>query len=763
MNKAITDGLLLTPPGFAAGLGAWSREDGTPGSATWATAPNASIVTADQDFGSCLEITKQADTTRIRFMGETPILPGCYLRITARVKAVTGNLPSVRVAGWPGDAARRYVSGLTETGPAEQLAAYGRVVEVSAIVGTGRRGGVDMIWGTRPIYGHFGLDLTGPNGGTLRIESIRIEDVTGAFMRDMMDWVDVRDFGAVGDGVTDDRAAFIAADQAAAGGQILVPQGEYYIASDLSIRAPIRFQGKLKMPTARLALLSSFDFPTYADAFGDETTGMKKAIQALLGYTDHGTLDLRGRRVDLTEPLDIAAIAPAARNWSNRRVIANGQICVVPGAAWDTRSVTSSATYDTGRPNVLTNVANIANIEVGSRISGPGVGREVYVSAVNLANREISLSAQLYGGSGTRSYTFERYRYVFDFSGMDRCDRINFSDVEFILDGVASGIMLPASGSMFHIRDCFIARPRDRGVTSIGAGCQDLLIDRCQFLSNEMTANVADRTTVAINVNANDTKIRDNRFVRFCHFMVAGGAGHMIVGNHWFQGDNSNAGIRNAGLVLTGLNIQTTITGNYIDNNSVEWTNEHHAGRDFGPNQYSFGGLTLTGNTFLCHQTVPWFSFIVVKPMGTGHHIHGLTVQGNVFKAMGTKIERVERIDTTHADVDYTRMRNIQFDGNTFNGVDTFVANPLNTSFTQATAQTVWSVPMGTQMCFNAWAKNVDSLIAETMIVNASGQRVTEMPWVQTQQGATRKELRVNWSVPARGRITLKLRMDNPD
>ena len=35
MNIAITAGLQLMPPGFAAGLSAWSREYGTPGSATW--------------------------------------------------------------------------------------------------------------------------------------------------------------------------------------------------------------------------------------------------------------------------------------------------------------------------------------------------------------------------------------------------------------------------------------------------------------------------------------------------------------------------------------------------------------------------------------------------------------------------------------------------------------------------------------------------------------------------------------------------------
>ena len=30
----------------------YTREDGTPGSATWANQPNAAIVPADQDFGT---------------------------------------------------------------------------------------------------------------------------------------------------------------------------------------------------------------------------------------------------------------------------------------------------------------------------------------------------------------------------------------------------------------------------------------------------------------------------------------------------------------------------------------------------------------------------------------------------------------------------------------------------------------------------------------------------------------------------------------
>ena len=84
MNKAITDGVLLMPPAFGTGLDVWSSGDGTPGSDTYANAANAAFVPADQDFGGCLEVHKATSITRLRYMGETPLLPGCYLRVSAR-------------------------------------------------------------------------------------------------------------------------------------------------------------------------------------------------------------------------------------------------------------------------------------------------------------------------------------------------------------------------------------------------------------------------------------------------------------------------------------------------------------------------------------------------------------------------------------------------------------------------------------------------------------------------------------------------------
>lgn len=764
MNIAITDGIQLMPPSFAAGLSAWSREYGTPGSATWANQANAAIVAADQDFGSCLEINKVQETTRIRYMGETPILPGTYLLVSARIKAVAGARPTVRIAGWAGGSDRGHVSGLDETGPLRSLPDYGEVLEISAIVGTGRRGGVDMPWGPDPVYGHFGIDLTGANGGVVRIESIRIEDVTSTFLRDMMDWVDVRDFGAVGNGSTDDRAAFIAADKAANGRVLVVPAGSYRVNGDLTLKSPVRFTGTLTMPrTARLALMGSFDYPTYAAAFGDETEAMKRALQALFGYTDHCELNLRGRRVDLTEPLIMTELAPGLTSFQNRRQICNGQINVVDGPAWANRVVTSQASYNPSNQVTLTNVANVANIEVGSLVTGAGVGREIYVQAKNVGAGTLTLSQPLYGGAGTRNYRFERFRYVFDFLGIESASNVILSEIDFSLNNAASCFMLPTEGRMFQFRDCYINGPRDRGITSAGRGCQDLHVDRCHFLSSEMHLPAQDRKSVAININANDVKIRENRVVRFGTFMIADGGGHLIVGNHWFQGDDTDVGKRVPGLIFTNGNNKTVINGNYIDNCIIEWTNEYAVNPDFAGNSWSFGGLTITGNHFFVHGVLSDFAWISIKPYGTGHYIQGLTVTNNVFLAGGTKIQRIEKIDTTFADMNYSRMRNILFSGNTFNGVLDYVANPVQVTHSQASAQASWVVPLAQNLPFKGWAKNVDSLTAISMMTDAGGGRVTEMPWVRAQQGANRGNLQVEWSKPVKGQVSIMARMDEPN
>ena len=71
-----------------------------------------------------------------------------------------------------------------------------------------------MVWGSEPDYGHFGLDLTGANGGIIRIDDFEIEDVTHLFHPDTFNVVDLRDYGGVGDGTTDNYNAFVNVDRA---------------------------------------------------------------------------------------------------------------------------------------------------------------------------------------------------------------------------------------------------------------------------------------------------------------------------------------------------------------------------------------------------------------------------------------------------------------------------------------------------------------------------------------------------------------------
>ncbi|MGR3757580.1 MAG: glycosyl hydrolase family 28-related protein [Tranquillimonas sp.] len=762
MNKAITDGLALTPPPFKAGLGVWSSEDGTPGSATYQDDARAALVAADQDFGGALELTKTEAVQRLRYTGQTPILPGCYLRITARVKAISGNLPSVRIAGWLGDTAQQRVTGLVETGAATTLTSYGEVVEVTAIAGSGSRGGVDMVWGREPVYAHFGPDLTGPSGGVVRIDDLEIEDITGAYLRDMMDWVDVRDFGAVGDGISDDLAAFQAADAAAAGRGIVVPPGTYLLSDHLTLTGPARFDGTVSMAAdKRLILRRNFDLPAYIDAFGDEVEGFRRAVQALLNGTDHESLDMGGRRIELDAPIDVAGAVGSPESFEIRRVIRNGQFNVQPGPGWQTGQVASQATYSAADPRTLRDVGNVANIEIGSLVTGTGVGREVYVRARNVAAGTLTLSQPLWGAAASQSYTFTRFRYVLDFSGFAKLSKFTLRDIEFQMDGLASGILLAPEGETFHVKDCFLTKPRDRGITSIGRGCQDLQVDRCHFISAEQSLPATARVSLGFNVNANDAKIRSNRFQRMGTTMVLAGNGHLLVGNHWFQGDNVTDGPRTPGLVLTETNVKSVVAGNYLDNSFLEWTNEHDAAPGFA-DEYSFGGLSITGNIFTANDVATYFRWIVIKPHGPGHFLQGLSVTGNTFKALNGPIGRVEAVDGSIAGLDMGRARLIAFHSNTFNGVDQETINPATLEFTQADPAQTWTLDPGAYLPFDGWTRTVAALSPEGELTTAGAQVLREWPAVTPQDRPGRDRVRLGFSVPVRGTVQMTVRMDKP-
>lgn len=759
MNKAITEGLTLMPATFAEGLGQWSSGDGTPGSDTYEGAANAVFVAADADFGGCLEMQKTEAIQQLRYMGQTPLLPGCYLQIKARVKAVSGNLAAVRVAAWAGDTSGTHVEGLIETGPSVTLSSYGEIVEISAIVGSGQRNGVDMAWGVVPVYAHVGLELTGASGGVLRIDDLEVTDITSAFLRDMMSMVDVRDYGAIGDGLADDTAAFQAADAAADGRTVLVPAGSYYLASGMTFTEKVKFEGTVTMPReAIFALTKNYDLPNYIDAFGDEQLAFEKAFQALFNNADHESLDLGGRRLTITEPIDMQALVPNVTTFQQRRHILNGQFYVSGDTAWEDEVVTSSASYTTSNARVLSNVSNIANIRVGARVTGNGVGREIYVAAKNDATQEVTLSKPLYDAAGTQSYTFTRHQYVLDFSGFTKLTRFIMSNIEIVCNSISSGVLLPPSGLTFHMRDCWINRPKDKGITSHSEGCQGMLIDRCNFLSDEGGTPAQDRIGIVLNANANDVKIRNNRATQFRHFAVLGGSNSMVIGNHFFQGDDEPAGLRTAGLLITSGYCSTTVTGNYVDNCAIEWSNEHSAEPDFTTG-FSFAAMNITDNVFLCSNVAPWFGFLVIKPFGTDHFIGGLTVTGNKFRATEGSIDRVDVVDTSFAPLDSTKGKNILFDGNTYHQIGSSTYNPLLVEHDQNTAASTWVVDTAGQLPFMGQARSVESVVAVSPLRTSTNATRWAVPYVDLQQGAEGDQLHLNWEEALSGEVAVKVSM----
>lgn len=180
---ATTEGreLDLMPPTFAEGLDDWSRGHGTPETPTYCDAPNVRMARNDADFGTCLELRKIDEIQRLRYMGEMPIPRGGFIEITAKVKALRGPVPSVRIAAWPGGAHGMGVDGLDWTGPEVALDDHDIVHVARAVIGPVQLPGVDLVWDGRALYAHVGLDIVGPPNGVVRIQSIRVRDASEDF------------------------------------------------------------------------------------------------------------------------------------------------------------------------------------------------------------------------------------------------------------------------------------------------------------------------------------------------------------------------------------------------------------------------------------------------------------------------------------------------------------------------------------------------------------------------------------------------------
>lgn len=322
--------------------------------------------------------------------------------------------------------------------------------------------------------------------------------------------------------------------------------------------------------------------------------------------------------------------------------------------------------------------------------------------------------------------------------------------------------MLPYTGFEWHIHTCWFLKPKDRRITSFNRGCYGIAIYNNEFFSNEYDILAQNRTTIAFNTNFNDVKLRDNQSVRFKHFGVIAGGGHIITGNHFWQGDGAPAGDRTAGILFTARNPSSVVTANYVDNCFIEVSNEHAKFTNVGPATVPFGALSITGNIFIASDVPSWFTFIRLSPYGSGHHIDGLSVIGNTFKEItNNPIDRVESVVTSNGNFDHALSQNIVFEGNSYTKVNQRTENPAYVDMTQAAAATTWTYSHTQKVPFGGQVRGVESWSAIGPIQDGGSINQFESPYFTLTQGAAGDDVNISWPAPRKGRIQMKLRSDS--
>ena len=352
------------------------------------------------------------------------------------------------------------------------------------------RTGVDMVW-NGVSYGHLGIDLTGASGGLVRLDDIDHRrrdqlfyprhDVARrrARLRRKGRRVYRRQCGVRGGRCRGERADGFG-----------VPKGTYKSGPrrDHRKQGKVRGHGHAVRTSKRFILQKGYNLRELSQRVRRrDDMAFKKAFQALA--------QLCGPRVagSMRAPHFAVRASSTCRPRTPRAPVLRPGVSFETGSSrrkarpvGHTSTTTSQGTYSTSNPTRLSNVVNVANVQVGSLVTGTGVGRDVYVSGINIGAKIVYISAPLYDAAGTQNFTFKRFKYLLDFSGFQSLSQFVLDDIEFQGNGFASGVML-ASDVALHSTSgiAFLPNPKDRGLTSIGTGCQGMMVDRCQFNSNE--------------------------------------------------------------------------------------------------------------------------------------------------------------------------------------------------------------------------------------------------------------------------------------
>ncbi len=557
--------------------------------------------------------------------------------------------------------------------------------------------------------------------------------------------VDVRTFGAIGDGTADDSLAFERAAAAAGPAGIVVPAGTFRLSRDVVFEVPVRLLGTISQPAGRHAVfLRNLDYSSYCAAFG-EREALGRALRALFAVAGAASLDLEGRTLVLSRPLDVARAAGTRRS-AGRKGVRNGTFAVAPGPAWEPETIRARARFDPTGPAELRDVAPGARIAPGALVSGPGLGRAVHVRDRDVEGRTVGLCLPGWGDAEIARYEFRRYRYALDFSGFDDLPDVALEDVRLDLGGAAGGILLPERHRRFRGIRLVVEAPAGQGLSGLGRGTSGLDLDQCRF-------EAAGAEAVALASGGASVRLRGCVFDGFETAAILSGRGHLVSGCRFVGG---GGGGRSTGLCLTRREPRCQVVGNAFDGCGIRWSDEHESRFDAG-RKAGFGGLGLLGNSFEATDAAEHESWLTIRAHRRTQPIRDLAVIGNTFAAIGGRSDRVERVCASGARLDLTRMRRIDWHGNTCRGVLVPAANPVTRQFRLRIPTRIWTLDPGGALPFGAVASEIVAVTAVDLR-NAAGDPVGEMPSVEVD--ALSGRLRARFPLPVSGALRVTIRCD---
>jgi hypothetical protein len=375
----------------------------------------------------------------------------------------------------------------------------------------------------------------------------------------LREFVSVKDFGAVGDGVTDDTVAIQAA--LTYGKTVLIPDGTYLVSSSLSITSAVRVFGgkgaKIKHSNSTSALFSNPAVNTISyfevDGFSIETTFTRGVASSI------GTFDIRGAGFASFTNLDISggsirlSNATYANIKRNKLTASNGAgntLCDYGIVTFDSTNVTMS-------DNLVGGFAN-DGIKVG--VTGPTgttdgktviTGNKVYDSVANHIDifdggRNCIVTGNILYGTCTTALEIKSQ---------------SSTPGEF---GAGGAVWINATNSERVI----VAHNNVRGTLSNGVVCYGRYYD----ISHNVIANASSRGLVigSFDNNTDEAFVHDigvvgNTFIDNGTgvFVRASKKGVRICDNSFVGKSDGTKG--NTGIALGGKN-QLTITGNSFKN-----------------------------------------------------------------------------------------------------------------------------------------------------------------------------------------------------